>query len=447
VILAWNPAAERMFEYASEEAIGQSIAILIPPGFQASEILGRMRGGQRVDHYHARGISRNGTTIDLSISVRPVKNPEGEMIGTSITARDINERRAEAATRHEAEERFQLVANTAPVMIWISGVDKLCTYVNQRWLDFTGRPLEAEIGNGWTEGVYPDDLRHCLDTYTKAFDQREAFQIEYRLRRWDGQYRWLLDSGVPGFDAGGLFVGYIGSVIDVTQHKLDEAALSTMSQRLIDAQEKERGWIARELHDDIGQRLSLLIMNLQRLCDRTSLTEIRGGVYKAIQQALDLGSEMRALSHRLHSPSLDYGGLEAGASAYCGELGEHYKVEISFHCENIPTDLSEEVSLCLYRILQEALQNAIKHSGSERFRVLLKGGTNDIELAVQDTGTGFQPEQAFKENGIGLRSMRERLKLVNGKFSIDSELGRGTTISAWVPLSPKARRTNGQEYA
>jgi PAS domain S-box-containing protein len=329
-------------------------------------------------------------------------------------------------------------------MIWTSGIDKLCTYVNQGWLDFTGRPLEEQLGNGWSEGVHPVDLPDCLDEYSRAFDQREPFQLEYRLRRCDGQYRWLLDSGVPRFDADGSFVGYIGSAIDVTQHKLAEAALSTMSQRLIDAQEEERAWIARELHDDIGQRLSLLMMNLKGASDRNSLNEIRDGIHKAMQQVLDVADATRALSHRLHPPNLDYAGLEAAASACCSELAEQYKVKISLHSDNIPSELSREVSLCLFRILQEALQNAIKHSGSRHFRVSLKGRTSDIELAVHDTGTGFKPEQAFQGRGLGLRSMKERLKLVKGKFSIDSELGRGTTIHAWVPLSPRRPQANGK---
>ena len=128
-------------------------------------------------------------------------------------------------------------------------------------------------------------------------------------------------------------------------------------------------------------------------------------------------------------------------------LTAHHKVEISFRSENIPPGLSREVSLCLYRILQEALQNAMKHSGSQHVRVLLNGFTNEVELNVRDVGKGFEPEQAFQKSGIGLSSMRERLKLVNGKFSVNSELGRGTTISARVPLSPKARQINGAERA
>ena len=165
----------------------------------------------------------------------------------------------------DIDQSFQLIANTAPVMIWICDVDKRCTYFNQRWLDFTGRPLEAELGHGWAEGVHPDDSSQCLDQFTTAFDRRESFQLQYRLRRFDAQYRWILDSGVPRFDANGSFVGYVGSAVDITQDKLAESTLSTMSQRLIEAQEQERAWLARELHDDIGQRLSLLMMNLRGL--------------------------------------------------------------------------------------------------------------------------------------------------------------------------------------
>src|SRR5215469_1018694 len=111
------------------------------------------------------------------------------MIGMSNAARDTNERRPPSGLRRNCEECFQLVANTAPTMIWTSGADKLCTYVNQRWLDFTGRHLEEELGDGWSQGIHPDDLSQCLDQYTTAFDRRESFQLEYRLRRHDGEYR------------------------------------------------------------------------------------------------------------------------------------------------------------------------------------------------------------------------------------------------------------------
>jgi signal transduction histidine kinase len=167
---------------------------------------------------------------------------------------------------------------------------------------------------------------------------------------------------------------------------------------------------------------------------RTSLTEIQAGIQKTIDQAVDLLKQMRGLSHRLHPPNLDFLGLEAAANAHCNDLADQQRVNIRLHSEKVPRDLPQEVSLCLFRILQEALQNAIRHSGVHDFSVFLRGITNEIELVVQDGGTGFQIEQALKSGGIGLRSMKERLKLLNGNLSIDSKLGRGTTIRARLPL-------------
>jgi PAS domain S-box-containing protein len=154
------------------------------------------------------------------------------MFGMAV---DITQSKQAEASLRESEARFRLVANTAPVMIWMSGPDRLCTYFNQPWLEFTGRSFEAELGNGWAEGIHQDDLERCLDTYTRAFDQREPFQMEYRLQRRDREYRWILDLGVPRLGADGSFAGYIGSCLDVTERKLAEEALSSVSRRLIEA--------------------------------------------------------------------------------------------------------------------------------------------------------------------------------------------------------------------
>jgi PAS domain S-box-containing protein len=264
VISSWNTGAQRMFGYTAAEAIGQPITIIIPPELheEEMEILRRLRTGERIEHYETWRVSKDGRRIDVSITVSPIRDAEGRIIGAFKIGRDITARkRAEMALR-EKEESFRVVANAAPVMIWISGVDKLCTFFNQGWLEFTGRSLESELGNGWAEGVHPEDLPGCLETYTRAFDRRESFSMEYRLRRQDGEYRWILDQGVPIFKADGSFAGYIGSGMDVTGRKLAEEALSRVSQRLIEAHEEERRRIARELHDDINQRIGLLAANL-----------------------------------------------------------------------------------------------------------------------------------------------------------------------------------------
>jgi PAS domain S-box-containing protein len=350
---------------------------------------------------------------------------------------DIAYRKRAEATLRESEERFRLVANTAPVMIWMSGPDKLCTYLNHEWLEYTGQSLSEEMGNGWGVGLHPEDLAPCLGTYEQAFDRREPFQMQYRLRRHDGEYRWVIDHGVPRFNADGSFAGYIGSCIDVTEQKLAEEALSTVNQKLIQAHEEERTEIARELHDDINQRLALLAIGLERLRHnpRSSKAEITKDIAEAVKQVQDLGSDVQALSHHLHSPKLDLLGLAAAAAGFCREVSNRQEVEIDFHSENIPKDLPEDASLCLFRVLQEAIQNAIKHSGSRHFEVSLSGGLSEVELTVRDFGIGFDPQEAMKGSGLGLTTIRERLKLVNGNLSIDSQPQHGTTIQARVPLT------------
>jgi len=342
-------------------------------------------------------------------------------------------KRAETQLR-ESEERFRLVANTAPVMIWTAGTDRNCSYVNKTWLDFTGRPLEAELGDGWVEGVHPDDSNRCLQTYTEAFNRRESFEMHYRVRRRDGEYRWVLGYGVPRFNSDGTFAGYIGSCVDITERKHAEESLATIGRRLIEAHEAERTWIGRELHDDINQRLALLAIELDRWSQHALTNELTELVRHARARITEIAEDVQGLSHRLHSSKLDYLGLATAAKSLCRELSEKTKVEIVFEHAGIPHTLSKEVSLCLFRVLQEGLQNAVKHSGVRSFTVDLQGTEESIELTVADFGNGFAEQEACTGHGLGLISMRERLQLVHGELSVKSQPGAGTTIRARVPL-------------
>jgi PAS domain S-box-containing protein len=346
-------------------------------------------------------------------------------------------RREVERSLRESEERFRLVADTAPALIWMSGTDKKCTFFNEGWLNFTGRSIDLELGDGWAEGVHAEDLPRCLDTYTGAFDRREQFRMEYRLRRHDGEYRWILDIGVPRLNHKGSFVGYIGSCIDFTDRKLAERALASVSRRMIEAQEQERTRIARELHDDVGQRLALFSINLAQLHQGpTNSAEIRSRAEGLRNQISDIATDIQGLSHRLHSSKLEYLGLATAMRGFCEEFGEQQKVEIDFEAHDLPSALSPDISLCLFRVLQEALHNSAKYSGARHFKVRSWGTPNEVHLTVSDLGSGFDVDLAKAGRGLGLISMDERLKILKGTLSIQSQLNRGTTVHAVVPLNP-----------
>ena len=350
-------------------------------------------------------------------------------------AADLIERTlAEEAVR-ESEERFRRIANTAPVMIWITDINGYVTYLNDTYLDFTGLPLAAALGHGWMKVPHPDDVERCRDMYMKAAEQRGPFQMEQRLRRHDGEYRWVVSTGAPRYNADASFAGYIGTAVDITERKLAEEALSTVSQKLIEAHEEERARIARELHDDINQQLALVIMRLDSLKQTppASAAMLEHEVSAVRQQITELMSDVQALSHGLHSPRLELLGLEAAATAFCEEVSHRHGVKVDVHVDNIPDALPPEIALCVYRVLQEALQNVVKHSESPDTHVSLEGHTNDIRLTVKDSGAGFDPDHAMRGPGLGLTSMRERVKVVGGQLSIHSTRKGGTMIDAVVP--------------
>jgi PAS domain S-box-containing protein len=380
----------------------------------------------------------DGTTRWLIARGEALRGATGSIEQLRGTVQDITLRKQAEQTLRESEQRFRLVANTAPVMIWMSGTDKLCNYFNKPWLNFTGRTIEEELGNGWVEGVHPDDLQGCLYIYTQAFELREEFTMEYRLRRHNGEYRWVEDRGVPRFNLDGSFAGYIGSCYDITERKQVSETLATFSGRLIQAQEEERRRIARELHDDINQRLALLAVELQNLkrMSSDSPAEVHDLIQELFNRASELSTDVQSLSHELHSSKLEYLGIVAAMKSFCNEFAAQHGVEIDFGHSNVPADLSMDVSLCLFRVLQESLRNAEKYSGERQFEVRLLGADNEIRLSIRDSGVGFDPaEMAIANRGLGLISMRERVSLVKGSISIESRPMGGTEITIRVPLA------------
>jgi len=226
-LIEWaNPAYAALTGFSLQEAIGKSPKDLVRSGQQEQPFYEHLWQTILADRpWRGELVNRrkDGTLYHEEMTITPVPNGQGKTAHFVAVKQDITARRQTEDKLRESETRFHTMADNAPVLIWTAGLDKLCDYFNKVWLDFTGRPLEQETGNGWAEGVHPDDFQRCLDTYVVAFDARQEFTMEYRLRRHDGEYRWLTDHGVPRYDEQGNFFGYIGSCIDITErHEMEE---------------------------------------------------------------------------------------------------------------------------------------------------------------------------------------------------------------------------------
>jgi PAS domain S-box-containing protein len=344
-------------------------------------------------------------------------------------------RKAEATLR-ESEKRFRLMADTTPSLIWMCDDKGKASYLNQQRQLFTGSYLGVGHEDSWTKYVHPDDLKRVQDALLKGLNDHQAFSIEYRLRRIDGAYRRMFDVVAPRFNGDGSFAGFIGSAVDVTDQKLAREALETVSGQLIAAQEKERSRLARELHDDVCQRLATISFKIEKV------NKSLGGEQALIGQQLEeirqqcfiLTGDVQALSHELH-PSILYNlGLVTALRSFCREISEQNDVAVDLAASNVPESLPREVSLSLFRVVQEALHNAVKYSGQKHFDVQLNGKDGAIELEISDKGIGFDAATIENHEGLGLVSMSERIHQINGTFCIESEPTTGTRIRVCVPL-------------
>lgn len=353
------------------------------------------------------------------------------VVGTLL---DVTEHRLAERVLRESEERFRTMADGAPIMMWMADVDKLCTDFNLGWLVFRGRSIEQELGNGWAEGVHPDDLQRCMKIYTEAFDARRSFTIEYRLRRYDGEYHWVGDTGSPRFLTDGTFAGYIGCCLDIHDRKAVELARFELGRRLMSAQEAERSRIARELHDGIGQEIALLGIQMQRAAAPAGKPE-GCGMQQFSNKLTAIGLHVGRLSHQLHSAELEYLGLAVAIAKSCREFSEEYPIKVTCACKDIPAKLDDDIALTFFRIVQESLHNVAKHSGAKMVWVEVTGMTEELSLIFRDNGTGFDIQESKAAAGLGLVSMRERVHLIGGEFVIESAPGVGTSILARVPLT------------
>jgi len=333
------------------------------------------------------------------------------------------------------EELLKIFVKHVPAAVAMLDHDMRYLQASERWCaDFSLDSSEI-LGHSHYE-VFPDVPDRWKEIHRRALAGETLRADE---DRWDrkGGTTWLRWEIRPWQNQDGVPGGILIFSEDITHRKHAEEELLGMGRRLIEAHEQERTRIGRDLHDDVVQRLVMLAIELEGV--KRDVPDSAGELGRRIRdlqnQTTQITNDVQLLSHELHSSKLEYLGIVGAAKNFCKEFSEGQKVEIDFQNYDLPTVVPSELSLSLFRVLQEALRNATKHSGVKRFEVRLWGSTGAINLTVSDLGAGFDQEAAKKSSGLGLTSMQERLRLVDGELSIKSQPKGGTTVHARVPFN------------
>jgi PAS domain S-box-containing protein len=402
-------------------------------------------------------------------------------------AQGIVRKRAEEALR-ASEEKFRILADTAPVMVWMAGTDKLCTFFNKPWLDFTGRAIEEELGAGWTEGIHQEDYDRCLEIYFKSFEAREPFEMEYRLRRHDGEYRWMLDHGIPRFSPGGDFLGYIGSLIDITERKWAEAEREQLAREQVARAAAEAAnrskdeflaMVSHELRSPLNAILGYTRMLRSCPVDREAINNVIAIVERNAKAQLqiveDLLDSARIIAGKLRIepgpvdlvPVLD-AALDTARSA-----AEAKGVTLAADYGPLPEQVLGDPTR-LQQIVWNLLTNAVKFTPEGgHVELRMEGDADNVRITVSDTGKGIEPEflpfvfdhfrqadpssaRRYGGLGLGLSLVKHLVELHGGTIMAESEgKGRGAAFIVTLPrrqfevieapraVAPREVRTEG----
>src|ERR1700757_329897 len=355
-------------------------------------------------------------------------NASGEpskMMGVNI---DVTERKRAEEALLSSERRYRLLFERNVAGVGIASLDGRVLDCNDGWARILGYQSKDELRGRHASEFYfnPAERQSLVD---ELFEKQVLFSRELQLKRKDGTPVWVLFNAAVHSDHDRPILQ--ATMIDISEWKRADEALSGMTRKLIEAQEQERAHIGRELHDDINQRLAMLSLELEQLQENHS--EIQPRVKELRREMAEVSNDVQALSHELHSSKLEYLGVVAGIKSWCKEFAERQRMQIDFS-NDVRSALPFEIGLSLFRVLQEALHNATKHSGVKRIEVQLREDSGEIHLIIRDSGKGFDVEAALQGKGLGLTSMRERVRLVNGTISIESKPMGGTTIHVRVPF-------------
>jgi PAS domain S-box-containing protein len=409
---------------------------------------------------------KDGALRWLDLAGNFESGPDGspkKMIGVLA---DITEQRLADEALHASHAQFRLLADTAPVMIWTSEKDKLCNFFNKSWLDFTGRSMEEELGNGWTEGIFPEDCERCLNVYATYFEAQKPFKIEYRLRRFDGEYRWLLDHAVPRFSPGGKFLGYIGSCIDITDLKQAEAereelaheqAARAAAEAAIQAKDEFLTMVSHELRSPLNAILGYAQLLRPGRVTIENINKAVGVIERNAKAQLqiieDLLDSARIMTGKLRiapvpvdlAPVLDAALDTVRATAEA--KGITLVTDFGGGTEQLLGD-----STRLQQIVSNLLSNAVKFtSDGGRVELHMESDEDWVRLTVRDTGKGIEPEflphvfERFRQAdsssgrrhagvGLGLSIVKYLVELHGGAITAASEgAGCGSTFTVKLP--------------
>ena len=434
-----NEAFEQITGCPRDEIIGRNaldVGIWVDP-HERVDIVNKLRKSGSVRDIEVQLRTGSGD-IRYGLKSAELIEVDEEPCILSVTTDITDRKRTEEALR-DSEERLRLAIEAGRMYAfeWNLRSDRFqCSDEYCEILGVTQHDL-PRTGREHIEKIHSLDRDRLAAAVKSLRRNRPSYKMSYRRLRPDNSIAWLEESGRACFDAKGDVDRVVGIAADVTEAKASELALRELSGRLINSQEEERRRVGRELHDDIGQELALLAVHAQRIDSGASEADgtTREDVHELHKRIKDVATKVSRLSHRLHSSELEFLGLAVATDHVCRDFISHYHIDMDYVIKNVPSELDQSIALCFYRVIQESLQNVAKHSRAKRVVFRLLGNSDELRLEIRDDGVGFDSERRRPEVGLGLVSMRERMHLIGGTFSIHSKPGRGVLLETRVALT------------